>query len=143
MSKHITDELKDAGVAIALSTTSGAPAATAVDATGYSRAQFRFQFGPNDNTTAALSGSMGVWAATTQGGTYAAIAGAALGAVTSGVLSNNVMVIDTAIPAAKPWLKISGGSVISSLITYGATVALYDGISRPPTTGAQQLVVIG
>ena len=121
----------------------GAMVGTSVDATGFGRARFIFSFGANTATTAALSAGIGVWNASTSGATFAAIAGASLAAVTSGVLSNNVMIIDTVISPASPWLKVSGGSVLSTGIAHSCVVELYKGVSRPPTHTEQQIVTVG
>ena len=116
---------------------------TSVDATGFSRARFIFSFGANTADTAALSAGIGAWNASTSGATFTSIASAALAAVSSGVLSNNIMVIDTVIATAKPWLKISGGSVLSTGIAHSVVVELYESYSNPPTQTEQQIVAIG
>lgn len=142
MSSPISEQLNGAVVISPVSISAGAVTSKLIDATGRSRARFVFAFGANSGTSAALSAGLGVYNASTSGDTYTLIAGAALAAVTSGVLSNNVMVIDTAIPAGKPWLKVSGGSILSTAIVASCIVELYDGITRPDTATTQQLVVV-
>lgn len=126
--------------AVAPAVTSGALTGIAIDATGYSRARFVFHFGANDNT-AALSAA-GVYASSTSGGTYTAISGAALAAVSSGVLGSKIMVIDTAIPTARPWLKVSG-TITLNTIGVSVSAQLYDNVSNPPTHTEQQIVTVG
>jgi hypothetical protein len=82
---------------------------------------------------------LGVWGASTSGATFSNIT--SMAAVTSGVLSNNVMVIDVPVTPATPWLKVSGGSVLSTAINASAIVELYASVSRPKTSLAQQVVV--
>ena len=113
-----------------------------IDATGFRRARFVFTVGANDGTTAALSTNLGIWQASTSGDTFGSISSAKLAAVTSGVLSNNVMVIDTLTSSGTPWLLISGGSNLSTAIIMGATCTLYQGVTDPPTASAQQTVTV-
>jgi hypothetical protein len=117
----------------------GTPVGTLINATGYGRARFVFSFGANSGTTAGLSSGLGVWGASTSGATFSNIT--SMAAVTSGVLSNNVMVIDVPVTPATPWLKVSGGSVLSTAINASAIVELYASVSRPKTSLAQQVVV--
>lgn len=122
----------------------GVPVGTVIDTTGFGRARFIFSFGANSGTTAAIS-SMGtghIWKAATSGDTFTAIDGANLAAVTSGVLGNDVMVVDVPTDSAKPWMKVSGVSVLSTAINISAVVELYQGVNRPPTSSAQQVVVV-
>lgn len=128
--------------AVAPAVTSGALTGIAIDATGYSRARFVFHFGANDNT-AALSANAGVWAASSSGDTYALITGAKLAAVSSGVLGSKVMVIDTAVPTATPWLKVSGAVITLNTIGVAASAQLYRNYSNPPTHTEQQIITVG
>jgi len=142
MPKRIND-FADLKVAVNATSSSGALVGIAVDTTGYSRARFIFQFGSGAAETAALSGNIGIWKATTSGATYASVPTAILAAVTSGVMSaaKLAMVIDMPTDAANEWLKVSG-NIISSMLFHAAVVELYDGINRPPTTSLQELVTI-
>lgn len=142
MTKRLNDIMN---VTQALENSAWAPggvAGTKVNATGYGRARFVFSFGANGGTTAALSAGLGVWQASTSGATFAAIANGSLAAVSSGVLSKNVMVIDVPVAPATPWLLVSGGSVLSTAINASAIVELYQSPNRPQTTLAQQVVVL-
>ena len=144
MAKRIND-FADVKVAVAASAgIVGALVGTKINATGYSRARFVFSFGNDVATTAALSAGIGVWEASTSGATYASRATAVLAAVTSGLLSSAsvTMVIDMPTSAGTPWLLVSGGSLLSTAIPHACTVTIYDGINRPPTSSAQQLVTI-
>jgi hypothetical protein len=116
---------------------------TLIDATGFSRARFVFSFGANSGTTAALSAGLGAYNAATSGAAFTAITSAALAATTSGALSGNIMIIDTVIATEKPWLMVSGGSVLSTAILASCVVELYRGVSRPPTHTESQIVTIG
>lgn len=120
----------------------GAVTGTAINTTGFSRARFVFSFGANSGTTAALSTNAGIWKASTSGATFSSIASATLAAVTSGVLGNNVMVVDVPTDGDNPWLKVSGMSILSTAINASCVVELYSGVSRPPTSSAQQVVVV-
>lgn len=120
----------------------GAFVGTAIPATGFGRARFVFSFGANAGTSAALSSGLGIYQASTSGATFALIAGAILAAVSSGVLSANVMVIDVPTSSGTPWLKVSGGSMLSTAIAHSAIVELYSGVNRPPVSSAQQVVVV-
>lgn len=141
MPKRLNDQI-DAKVAVANSV-AGAPApivATKVNATGFSRARFIFQMA-NVATTGSLQAGLGVWQAATSGAAYSLITSAA--AVSSGQLSggtNPLVIIDVPINSASPWLQMSG-SFISTGVTHGAIVELYDGVNRPPTSSALQVVV--
>lgn len=128
--------------AIAPAVTSGALTGIAIDATGYSRARFKFHFGAN-TSTAALSAGAAVWGASTSGATYAQIAATSLAAVSSGVLGSKVMIIDTNVPTATPWLKISGAVITLGTIGVSATAQLYSNFGNPPTHTEQQIVVVG
>lgn len=128
--------------AIAPAQVSGALTGLAVDATGFSRARFVFHFGANDNT-AALTASAAIWAASSSGAAYAEIAATRLAAVSSGVLGSKIMVIDTNVPTATPWLKVSGAVITLGTIGVGATAQLYDNVSNPPTHTEQQIVAVG
>ena len=140
--KRRTDVV-DLKVAVANSAgQAGAITGTKINATGFSRAMFVFQFGANSGTTAALSSNIGIWQASTSGATFASVATAVLSAVTSGVLSNNVMVIDMPISGGTPWLLVSGGSMLSTAIAHSCVVELYNGINRPPVTQTPQQIVV-
>lgn len=141
--KPINDRMSDPLIAVPPQTTSGAITGTKVNGTGSGRARFVFSFGANSGTSGALSTGAGIWNAATSGGTFTQITGASLAAVTSGVLSNVTMVIDTVIDSAKPWLQVSGLSITSSITVLGATVEFYSGTRRlPPTSTAQQVVIV-
>lgn len=118
-------------------------APTAVNATGFSRARFIFNFS-NAATTGSLDTGLGLWHASTSGATYALIAGGSAVAVTSGAISggaNNVIIIDVPISSATPWLKASG-SWLSTGVPHGAVIELYNGVDKPGTSTEQQVVVV-
>ena len=142
--QKLVDQI-DTKIAVANSGGAVAPlVATKVDATGYGRARFVFNFGSGAATTAALSAGIGIWAAATSGGTYTAIAGASLAAVSSGLISgtNLVMAIDVPITNGSPWLQVSGGSMLSTSINNSATVDLYRQVYRPDIEGYQQVISV-
>lgn len=142
MSGRLNDYL-DVKNAVAPNTgPTGALTGIAVNATGYSRARFVFSFASNSSTSAALSAGIGVWQASTSGATFSAITNASLAAVSSGVLGGNTMVIDVPTSAGTPWLKVSGGSILSAAIANSCVVELYSGVNNPPTASTQQVVVV-
>ena len=137
------EDIVDVKLAVANSVTSTTLVGTAVDTTGFSRARFVFNLGGVAEIGAVNASSVGIWRAATSGGTYAAIGGAYLAAITSGAISaaGCVAVIDVPTAAANEWLKVSG-SLTSSNMYHSATVELYNGINRPPTSSAQQIVSV-
>lgn len=139
--RRLNDQI-DAQVAVSGSNWAAAITGIKKDSTAFGRARFIFQFGPQSATSASLSTGLGIWKAATSGGTFAAIAGASLVAVTSGVLGGNVMVIDVPTDSANPWLLVSAASIISTAIIMSAVVEFYNGINRPPTASPQQVVVV-
>ena len=117
---------------------------TAVNASGFSRARFIFNFS-NAATTGSLSTGMGLWQASTSGATFAQIAGASFAAVTSGQISggaNNVMIVDVPVVGATPWLKVSGGSWLNAGVAHGAVITLSNPVYLPPTHTAIQIVTV-
>ena len=122
----------------------GALVATKVDATGYGRARFVFNFGNGAATTASVSSSIGIWAATTSGATYTQISGTSAAAVSSGLISatNIIIAIDVAVPPLSPWLQVSGGGIGSTAINNSATVDLYRQVYRPDVAGYQQVISV-
>jgi hypothetical protein len=142
MAKRLNDQA-DVKTAVSASNSLGALAGTKIDTTGFSRARFIFTFGSGLATTGAVSGNVGVWKAATSGGTFASVPTAILATVSSGVMSgaSPSMVIDMPTDAANPWLLVSG-NISSTGLHHSAVVELYDGINRPPTSSAQQLVTI-
>jgi hypothetical protein len=114
----------------------------AIDGTGFTRARFIFNFAANALTTAALSAGIGVWQSDATGGTYTAKSGASLAAVTSGVLGSNTMIVDVPVVAATPWMKVSGGSILSAAIANSCVVELYQPVGRAPTATPQQIVIV-
>jgi len=126
-------------LAAANSSTSGAISGTAVDAKGYGRAKFIFTFGTPLANASVLANSIGIWVAAGSASsvagatTYASVPAAYLAAMSTGLISNNVAVIDMAIPAASHWLKISGGGFDSSTVPVSAVVELYEPVTAPPT----------
>ena len=139
-------------LAVANSTISGALVGTAITASGYARAKFVFTFGtPLASVSSAKinASSIGVWAAgiskslgVETATTYAVITDAYLAAASSGVISNNVAVLDVAIPADKGFLKVSG-TFDSSDVPHSATVELYNPVTAPPTHSAPAPVIVG
>ena len=119
----------------------GAVTGQVVDTTGFGRARFIFSFGANGGTTAALNASAAIWKASTSGATFAEITATRLAAVTSGVLGNDLMVIDTVTDSANPWLRVSGMSILSTAINANVVVELYNGVNLPPTDYTQQIIV--
>jgi len=112
----------------------------AIDGTGFTRARFIFNFAANAGTTAALSSGLGVWNASTSGATFT-LQGS-MSAVTSGVLGSNIMIVDVPIVPASPWMKVSGGSILSTAITNSCAVELYQPVGRPPSATPQQIVTV-
>jgi hypothetical protein len=112
----------------------------AIDGTGFNRARFIFNFAANAGTTAALSAGIGVYNAAGSGTTFSLVG--SMAAVTSGVLGSNVMIVDVPVAAASPWMKVSGGSILSTAIAHSATVELYRSVSNPPNQTPQQVVVV-
>jgi hypothetical protein len=136
-------EQADVKVAIAASVASTAIVATKVDTTGYSRARFVFTLGGTAGIGALSASQLKVWKANTSGATYTSVASAELGAITSGVLSAGAVaaVIDLPTDPSNPWLQISG-SLANSNVYHAAVVELYNGINKPPTSSANQIVTI-
>ena len=126
-------------LALAPITVSGAfTGATAINATGYGRAQFIFTFGTPLASASMLSA--GIWNSSTSTA-YVSIAAAQLLPMTTASMSNNIAVIDTIVNSAYPWLIISGAMATSNQ-TVSATVELYNGTRlNPPTTSISQPVV--
>lgn len=142
------DDKVDVKVAVAASAGQvGALVGTNVDTYGFSRARFIFNFGNGAATTAALSSSIGIWKAAGTAGsatTFSQYASAWLAAVTSGVLSATAktMVIDVPADPSNRWMKISGGSMLSTALPHSCVVELYNGMNNAPTTSTQQLVTL-
>jgi len=133
-------DMTDIRLAVAPNTgPAGALTGIAVDGTGFSRARFIFNFGANAGTVAVSSG-IGVWNASTSGATYSLVG--SLAAVTSGALGSNLMVVDVPIAGASPWMKVSGGSILTGPITNSCVVELYNPISRAPSATPSQVVTI-
>ena len=136
-------------LAVANSTTSAALVGTEITASGYQRAKFVFAFGTPGVDAAIGASSIGVWAAgiskslgVETATTYAVIPTAYLAAATTGVLSNNVAVLDVAVPAGKGFLQISG-AIATSLLPHSATVELYNPVTAPPTHASPAPVIVG
>lgn len=139
--KHLEDYI-DVKQAIANSVTSTAVVGIAVDSTGFGRARFIFSLGGTAGIGALSADQLKIWKATTSGDTYTSIAGAVLAAITSGVISGGcVAVIDIPTDPANEWLKVSG-SLTSSNLHHNAVVELYNGVSNPPTSSANQIVTV-
>jgi len=140
-------ELVDAKV-ILQNTSGGADSlATTVpcDGTGFSRARFIFTLGDGVATTAQFGSNIGVWESANSGGTYTSRSGAVIGTtITSGVLSSACInvVIDIPLSEAKPWLKISGGSNLSTGVAHSCIVELYDSWTAPFTDSVTRIVTI-
>jgi hypothetical protein len=134
-------------LAVANSTTSGALVGTAVDAKGFGRAKFIFTFGTPLADGSMKASSIGIWCAAGSASsvagatTYASVPSAYLAAMSTGVFSNNVAVLDMAIPAASFWLKVSG-TVDSSNIPHSAVVELYEPVTAPPTHASPAPVIV-
>lgn len=136
------DDRQSPVIAVKNQSTSGALTGTVVDATGCGRVRFVFTFGSNAGGASINASSIGIWQASTSGGTFAAIANAYFAAASSGVISDNVAVLDTIVSPSYPWLKISG-AVANSSIYLNAVAERYGGTELlPPTTGAQQVVTV-
>jgi len=137
-------------LAMSQSTTSGALVGTAVDARGFGRAKFIFSFGTPLATVSSAkinSSSVGIWAATGSrssvvgAGTYVSIPNAYLSAMSSGVLSQQLAVLDIAIPADSHFLVISG-TVDSSSIPLQAVVELYEPVVAAVTLTPTNTVIV-
>lgn len=141
--RHLEDYIADPQVAVAISNTGGALVATAIDTTGYSRARFIFVFNGGGATTATISGDIGVYKASTSGATYSLITSASLTQASSGVVSGNsiVRIVDVPTDPSNTWLKVSG-SHSSTAMNSIALVELYNGLSNPPTSTANQVVTV-
>jgi hypothetical protein len=136
----IMHEVTDVRQAVAPNVGSvGALTGIAIDGSGFNRARFIFNFAANAGTT-ALSAGLGVYNASTSGGTYA-LQGS-LAAVTSGVLGSNIMIVDVPVAVGKPWMKVSGGSILSTAISNSCSVELYRSVSNAPAATPQQIVVV-
>lgn len=123
-------------------TTSAALSASSIDATGYQRATFIFQFGTPSNASCWMSSADFVYNAATSGATYTAITGAGPTTnLTTGAYSNANLIVDVAINRAKPWLKISG-QIMSSLWPVACLAVLSNPDSRPPTAGSAKVVSV-
>lgn len=142
MPRRLNDSV-DVKNAVSNSATGGALAGVAVDTTGFGRARFVFTFNDGSATTAAVSGNIGIWEASTSGATFTAIGSATLATVSSGAVSGQslVAVIDIPTDPSNPWMKVSG-NISSTSMRHNAVVELYSGISRPPTSSAQQIVTL-
>ena len=142
MAKRLNDFV-DVKTAVVNSTTDGALVGVAVDCTGYSRARFIFNFGEGSATTAAVSGNIGIYQASTSGATFSAISSASLATRSSGIISatNINCVVEVPLDATYPWLKVSG-NISSTSLRHSCVVELYDGINRPPSSSANQLVTV-
>jgi hypothetical protein len=140
--KHLED-YADVKVAIAASVASTAIVATKVDTTGFGRARFIFTLGGQAGIGALSASQLKIWKANTSGATFTSIASAELAAITSGVLSAGAVtaVIDVPTDPSNPWLQVSG-SLAASNLYHAAVVELYNGISNPPTSSANQIVTI-
>jgi hypothetical protein len=142
MTKQLEDFV-DVKVAIKNSVTSTTLVATAVDTTGFGRARFVFNLGGVAEIGAVSANAVKIWKGDTQGGTYTSIASAELAAITSGAISaaGCVAVIDVPTDPSNPWLKVSG-ALTSSNLYHSAVCELYNGVSNPPTSSAQQIVTV-
>lgn len=140
--KHLEDYV-DVKVAVAASVTSTAIVGTKVDTTGFGRARFIFTLGGTAGIGALSADQAKIWKANTSGATYTSVASAVLGAITSGVLSANAVtaVIDLPTDPSNPWLQVSGNLAASNLY-HAAVVELYNGVSNPPTSSANQIVTV-
>lgn len=140
--RHLEDYV-DVKLAVANSVTSTALVGTAIDGTGFSRARFIFNLGGVAEIGAINASSVGIWKAATEGATYAAIGGAYLAAITSGAISDTgcVAVIDVPTDADAEWMKVSG-NLTSSNMYHSAVCELYNGVSNPPTSSANQIVTV-
>lgn len=136
-------EEADVKVAIAASVASAAIVATKVNTTGFSRARFIFTLGGTAGIGALSADQLKIWKANTSGATYSSVASAVLGAITSGVLSAGAVaaVIDLPTDPDNVWMQVSG-SLAASNLYHSAVVELYNGINKPPTSSANQIVTI-
>ncbi len=136
------DDRQSPVIAVKNSNTSGALVGTVVDARLAGRCRFVFTFGSNAGGASINASSIAIWQAATSGGTFSAIAGAYFAAASSGVISDNVAVLDTVVNPSYPWLEISG-AIANSSIYISAVAERYNGNALlPPTTGAQQVVTV-
>jgi hypothetical protein len=137
------EDYVDVKLAVANSVTSTAIVGVAVNTAGYNRARFVFNLGGRAEIGAISADAIGIWKASTSGATYTSVALAKLAAITSGAISaaGCVAVIDLPTDGDNTWLKASG-SLTSSNLYHSAIVELYNGINRPPTSSAQQIVTL-
>jgi hypothetical protein len=140
-------DVEQVKLAMSQSTTSGALAATAIDARGFGRAKFIFSFGTPGANAKINSSSVAVWAATGSrssvvgAGTYVAVPSAYLSSMTTAAISQQLAVIDLAIPSDSHFLLLSG-SVDSSSIPMQAVVELYEPVVAPPTLTPTYTVIV-
>ena len=123
-----------AGIVPIYATTNHATTASEVNAVGYSRAMWIIQTGAM-NATAVLT--MKVQNSTASGGTFSDVTSAALVNATNASASK-VFLIDHAINASYPYLKLKGTSGTARAYV-AATVVLYgkNGLVRDTVTAAQ------
>ena len=136
-------------IAVKTSSTSGVLVGTEITVGAAQRAKFVFTFGDPEALASIMTSSIGIWAATISKSlgvetalTYAVIPTAYLAAGSSGALSNQVAVMDVAIPADKGFLKVSG-TFKSALFPHSATVELYNPVTAPQTHANIAPVIIG
>ena len=141
--KHLEDYIADPKIAVAISNTGAALVATAIDTTGFSRARFIFTYNTGAATTATISGDIGIYKATTSGATFSLIAGSVQAQVSSGVVSGAsvINIVDVPTDSAYEWLKVSG-SLSQTAMYHTAVVELYNGISHPATSTANEVVTV-
>ena len=142
MSKKLSD-IADVKVAVANSVTSTTIVATAINTTGFGRARFVFNLGGVAEIGAVSGSAVKIWKASASGGTYTSIASAELAAITSGNISaaGCTAIIDVPTDPDNAWMKVSG-SLTSSNMYHSAVCELYNGITRPPTSSANQIVTV-
>lgn len=118
--------------------TSGAVTSIAINATDWDRATFHFAFGtPSEN--ASVSAGLGVWQASTSGAAFARVKDASFGAISTGIGSNAVHVIDINVDQSYPWLIVSG-TLDSSFWPLACICELSTPKNLPPTKLAYQIV---
>lgn len=121
-----------------IANTSGALTGLAINATDWDRASFIFAFG-TPSATASVSAGLGVWQASTSGATFARVTDASFGAISTGIGSNAVHIVDVNVNPSYPWLKISG-QLTSSYWPTACICELSGPKDLPPTALSYQIV---
>lgn len=121
-----------------IANTSGALTGVKINATDWDRATFHFVFGTPTGTASASAG-LGIWQASTSGATYARVADASFGLITSGIGAGATHVIDINVDPSYPWLLVSG-QLVNNFWPVACVAELSAPSKLPPTSLAYQIV---